>query len=391
MLSPIPPIILSLSGSMATSIGATAPTAGQTIGVNAGATAWALRTPAWTDASNVMSSSAGFTYPERNGIIHKYLAPTLTPNGGASTSKDFNITWAHTAGATTSDNDNLEHFVIGYNLNWNGQPEVAGHHAFGMLWETTWPPPSNPGAINAEWHGLYFDTSGNQRRIWSFTADTAKSGANGQPEIDMSLEGNRWTYKQTGSTVSFLIITPTTGSTWYTPAAALCAQVDLSSGNYGIFRTSAPAGQTNGTGWIGRSGTNNAQSGQLILTDAGDTKLTANTGGLFLTSATSIVSISAGSGQDIQIKSRLLFSDAINLAFNTTTGTKIGTAANQRLSFHNATPTVQYATTGTAAGFTAGAGSAVDSAATFTGNNGSTAYTISDIVNCLKTKGLMAA
>lgn len=56
-----------------------------------------------------------------------------------------------------------------------------------------------------------------------------------------------------------------------------------------------------------------------------------------------------------------------------------------------AAPVIQYATTGTTTGFTAGAGTAVDSAATFTGNTGSTAYTISDIVRALKLVGLMAA
>lgn len=38
---------------------------------------------------------------------------------------------------------------------------------------------------------------------------------------------------------------------------------------------------------------------------------------------------------------RLLFSDAYNLEFNTTTGTKIGTATTQKLGFFNATPIVQ--------------------------------------------------
>ena len=48
-------------------------------------------------------------------------------------------------------------------------------------------------------------------------------------------------------------------------------------------------------------------------------------------------------------------------------------------------------TTGTVTGFTAGAGTAVLSDSTFTGDSGSTAYTIGDIVLALKTIGVLAA
>lgn len=79
-----------------------------------------------------------------------------------------------------------------------------------------------------------------------------------------------------------------------------------------------------------------------------------------------------------------------NVALGTTTGTKFGTATTQKLGFYNATPVVQQATTGTATGFTANAGTAVQDASTFTGGVGATAYRISDIVLALKNLGLLA-
>lgn len=82
---------------------------------------------------------------------------------------------------------------------------------------------------------------------------------------------------------------------------------------------------------------------------------------------------------------------ATNILTGTTNGTQIGTGTTQKLGFWNATPVVQYSTTATTTGFTAGAGSAVDSSATFTGNTGTKAYTIGDVVRALKLCGLMAA
>ena len=59
--------------------------------------------------------------------------------------------------------------------------------------------------------------------------------------------------------------------------------------------------------------------------------------------------------------------------------------------FYNGTPVTQYATTGTLTGFTAGVGTGVNNESTFTGDTGSTAYTISDLVRALKLVNLIAS
>lgn len=82
----------------------------------------------------------------------------------------------------------------------------------------------------------------------------------------------------------------------------------------------------------------------------------------------------------------------VDIVLGTTTGTKFGTATTQKLGFYNATPVVQQATTGTTTGFTAGGpANSVHADSTFTGNSGTKAYTIGDIVRALKNLGLLAA
>lgn len=80
------------------------------------------------------------------------------------------------------------------------------------------------------------------------------------------------------------------------------------------------------------------------------------------------------------------FLDGKNIQLARGTGTEIGTAADQKLAFYGLTPLVQPSSTGE----TTGASDVnVTNATTFNGNNGSTAYTILDVVKHLKNLGLL--
>jgi hypothetical protein len=93
----------------------------------------------------------------------------------------------------------------------------------------------------------------------------------------------------------------------------------------------------------------------------------------------------------IQAIQDIVISDSQNIILNTVTGTKIGTATNQKLSFYNLTPIIQPSSTGQTAGSTVGVGNNVNDDSTFTGGVGATAYTIGDMVRHLKNLGLIAA
>lgn len=73
-----------------------------------------------------------------------------------------------------------------------------------------------------------------------------------------------------------------------------------------------------------------------------------------------------------------------DIEFNTTTGTKIGMATNQKIGFWNATPIVQPTTAIAAATLTGGGGATITDTDTFDG------YTLKQIVKALRNSGLLA-
>lgn len=72
-------------------------------------------------------------------------------------------------------------------------------------------------------------------------------------------------------------------------------------------------------------------------------------------------------------------------------GVQIGTGATQEIGLFGVTPVQQPAGTGENTGYSAVGGTNVDHQDTFTGNTGSSAYTINDIVKALKNLGVLAA
>lgn len=97
-----------------------------------------------------------------------------------------------------------------------------------------------------------------------------------------------------------------------------------------------------------------------------------------------IVGASSATGSEVfKSKGASLFENASAVKQIETNATGIGLYA--------ATPVAQHSSTGEATGFTAGVGTPVMDVSTFTGNTGTKAYTISDIVKALKNIGIIAA
>jgi hypothetical protein len=81
---------------------------------------------------------------------------------------------------------------------------------------------------------------------------------------------------------------------------------------------------------------------------------------------------------------QLTFADAVDMVFNTTTGTKIGTATTQKIGFWNATPIVQPTTAVAASTLTSNGGTTLTSTDTIDG------YTLLQVVKALRNTGLLA-
>ena len=189
--------------------------------------------------------------------------------------------------------------------------------------------------------------------------------------------------ESSGGTILFTAGAGVTSATLSTTSLTLAAGVGMTAGNAITIQRLLDSSVTNLSINSGTANTNAFQ----INTDQPNTKVYLDARNGYS------LSLQISDVEKLLLSSTTLtFVDAYNMAFNTTTGTKLGTATNQKIGMYNATPVIQYATTGTLTGFTANTSvNAVFNESTFTGNTGASAYTISDIVRALKLLGIMAA
>lgn len=103
-----------------------------------------------------------------------------------------------------------------------------------------------------------------------------------------------------------------------------------------------------------------------------------------------ILNRASGSGY-INFQNGTAVDDVLIQRSPSTGGIKIATSSSQKLGFFGATPVARQSGAGETAGFTAGTGTTVTDASTFTGNVGTTAYRMSDVVKALKNYGFLAS
>jgi hypothetical protein len=145
--------------------------------------------------------------------------------------------------------------------------------------------------------------------------------------------------------------------------------------NTGAVFSAMPAGLNVGTSGATQTSlwTNNLS--RLAIDSAGAVSIAQT---LAVTGASTLTGLLTANGG-------ITLGDGQNIAFNTTTGTKIGATTSQKLSFWNATPIVQ-PTTAVASATVAhtGGGTNIKTDDTFDG------YTIAQVVKALRNAGLLA-
>jgi hypothetical protein len=144
-------------------------------------------------------------------------------------------------------------------------------------------------------------------------------------------------------------------------------------GVVGITRNDTGAGSVSCGGYFGLNTTDPTFANCALMADNADAAYD-----IFVARDNGSVRWSIADGGDTT------WADAVNMVFNTTTGTKIGTATAQKIGFWNAAPIVQPTTTVAAATRVGGGGTTLTDTDTFDG------YTLAKVVRALRNSGLLA-
>jgi hypothetical protein len=144
-------------------------------------------------------------------------------------------------------------------------------------------------------------------------------------------------------------------------------------GCMGVGRNDTASGSKSIGGYFGLNNTNPTFESGALIADNGD-----------LAAPIFIARDNGGTKWTIADGGDTTWGDAVNMVFNTTNGTKIGTATTQKIGFWNATPQVQPTTATAIATRVGGAGTTVTDTDTFDG------YQIGQIVKALRNIGLLA-
>ncbi len=135
------------------------------------------------------------------------------------------------------------------------------------------------------------------------------------------------------------------------------------------------------------TGTNVPSTTVHVISTTAQLRIGYNTSNYYSTTVNSTGGVTfdaVGAGAGFTFSDKIVLADAINIEFNSTTGTKIGSAATEKLSFWGVTPIVQITTGVTAATFVANTSGIANDTATFDG------YTIGQIVKALRNIGILA-
>lgn len=184
--------------------------------------------------------------------------------------------------------------------------------------------------------------------------------------------------------------------TYTNPSTMLSINTNGTGAYIGGLKAVEAVGNASGTAYgvdaLGRSTTSGGTSYGVNSIADGSTGNAINYGGKFTASGAGLTNyagyfdaISATNNWAIYVqRGNIGLDDANNIQIGTTTGTKIGTATTQKLSFWNATPIVQPTTSIASATLASLGGTALTDTDTFDG------YTLKQIVKALRNSGLLA-